>query len=171
MTKDGFEHVLDECCVLLTDEARTNGFESSPQFESRVREVLDELTKNSKSFIMNFNPHPQAFPDIAMGAFGVEVKFTMNDTWRSVANSVLETQRIDSVKYIYIVFGKMGGIPEVRWGGYAQSVIHVRTSHVPRFEVEYWGESVVPNKRIARWLEKADVCAKNWKPSESLFLD
>jgi site-specific DNA-cytosine methylase len=30
----------------------------------------------------------------------------------------------------------MGGIPEVKWGDYEQSVIHVRTSHVPRFEVE-----------------------------------
>ena len=60
----------------------------------------------------------------------------MNDTWRSVANSVLETQRIESVKHIYIVFGKMGGVPEVRWSEYEQSVIHVRTSHVPRFEVE-----------------------------------
>jgi hypothetical protein len=30
----------------------------------------------------------------------------------------------------------MGGVPEVRWGEYEQSVIHVRTSHVPRFEVE-----------------------------------
>lgn len=71
-----------------------------------------------------------------MGEYGVEVKFTRNDTWRSIANSVLETQRIDEVKHIYVVFGKMGGVPEVRWGEYEQSVIHVRTSHVPRFEIE-----------------------------------
>jgi len=37
--------------------------------------------------------------------------------------------------------------------------------------VEYWGESVAPEKRIARWLEKADKIAKDWVPSESLFLD
>jgi len=36
--------------------------------------------------------------------------------------------------------------------------------------VEYWGESVAPEKRIARWLEKADEIAKDWKPSASLFL-
>lgn len=30
----------------------------------------------------------------------------------------------------------MGGKPEVRWGDYEKSVVHVRTSHVPRFEVE-----------------------------------
>ena len=36
--------------------------------------------------------------------------------------------------------------------------------------VEYWGESVVPEKRIKRWLEKADLLAHDWKPSESLFI-
>ncbi|MHB8779684.1 MAG: restriction endonuclease, partial [Anaerolineales bacterium] len=46
------------------------------------------------------------------------------------------TNRIESVEKIYIVFGKIGGKPEVRWADYEQSVIHVRTSHVPRFEVE-----------------------------------
>jgi hypothetical protein len=136
MTKAEFETILDRCCVILSNESQASGFKSSSQFENRAREVLDELTRDDVSFTIDFAPHPQAFPDIAMGAFGVEVKFTLNDTWRSVANSVLETQRIESVKHIYIVFGKMGGTPEVRWGDYEQSVIHVRTSHVPRFEVE-----------------------------------
>jgi hypothetical protein len=136
MTKIEFEKLLDKSCAILTEEARTAGFKSSPQFENRVREVLATLTNNDNSFSIDFEPHPQAFPDIAMGDFGVEVKFTLNDTWRSVANSVLETQRIETVKHIYIIFGKMGGVPEVRWDEYEQSVIHVRTSHVPRFEVE-----------------------------------
>jgi hypothetical protein len=37
--------------------------------------------------------------------------------------------------------------------------------------VEYWGESVLPEKKIQRWLEKADNVASGWKPSASLFLD
>lgn len=136
MIKSEFEKILDICCERLTREAREAGFKTSAQFENRVREVLSALTKDDTSFEIDFNPHPQAFPDIAMGEYGVEVKFTLSDTWRSIANSVLETQRINEVKHIYIVFGKMGGLPEVRWGEYEQSVIHVRTSHVPRFEVE-----------------------------------
>jgi len=35
--------------------------------------------------------------------------------------------------------------------------------------VEYWGESVVPENRIVRWLEKADSYARDRKPSDSLF--
>lgn len=135
MTQEEFEKTLDNVCEQLTIEARSDIFKTSAAFEGRVREVLDEML-DDPSVEIDFKPHPQAFPDIAVGHFGVEVKFTLNDTWRSVANSVLETNRIDSVKRVYLVFGKMGGVPEVRWGDYEQSVIHVRTSHVPRFEVE-----------------------------------
>lgn len=136
MTAKEFESLLDNCCALLTNEAENKKFVSSKQFENRVREVLAVLTNDDEDIEIDFNSPAQAFPDIAMGEFGVEVKFTTADTWRSIANSVLETQRVEGVKYIYLVFGKMGGIPEVRWGEYESSVVHVRTSHVPRFEVE-----------------------------------
>lgn len=136
MTTKDFESLLDKCCEQLTSEARASGFKTSAQFENRVREVLRDFTTDDDSFQIDFNSPAQAFPDIAMDEFGVEVKFTLNDTWRSIANSVLETQRVEGVKYIYVVFGKMGGVPEVRWGEYEESVVHVRTSHVPRFEVE-----------------------------------
>lgn len=136
MTSKDFESILDEICNRLTREASVEIFTTATQFENRVREVLQDATESDPSIEIDFKPHPQAFPDIAVGAFGVEVKFTLNDTWRSVANSVLETNRIESVKKVYIVFGKMGGTPEVRWGDYEESVMHVRTSHVPRFEVD-----------------------------------
>lgn len=131
-----FESLLDRCCEILTAEARSAGFVSSKKFEDRVRQVLAELTDEDPTIEIDFNSPAQAFPDIAMGEYGVEVKYTTADTWRSIANSVLETQRVEGVRYIYIVFGKMGGTPEVRWGEYEESVVHVRTSHVPRFEVE-----------------------------------
>lgn len=136
MVQKDFEQVLDAACTKLTEEARKKPFQSSKQFEDRVREVLQE-TLGSKVAI-DFDPHPQAFPDIAVGEFGVEVKFTTNDTWRSVANSVLETNRVHDVKKVYLLFGKMGGTLEVKWGEYEKCVMHVRTSHVPRFEVELY---------------------------------
>ena len=147
MTIKEFEALLDTCCDQLSSEIRSTGFASSQQFEHHVREVINELIADT-GYKVDFKPHPQAFPDIAIGEFGIEVKFTLNDTWRSIANSVLETQRIDSVKHIYLLFGKMGGTPGVRWGEYEQSVIHVRTSHVPRFEVELPGDKAVAKKSL-----------------------
>ena len=135
MTKEEFETYLDKVAARLRDEARVTPFSSSKQFENRVREIASDVIANH-DVVVDFSPHPQAFPDIALGKFGIEVKFTTNDEWRSVANSVLETNRIDAVKHVYIVFGKMGGVPDVQWGEYEKCVMHVRTSHVPRFEVQ-----------------------------------
>lgn len=134
MTGADFESLLSKVCYRLTLEAQTAPFPTSKAFETRVREMLQEL--GGDGLAIDFDPHPHVFPDIAVGEFGVEVKFTTNDTWRSVANSIFEGSRNTSVKTIYVVFGKMGGAPEVRWGQYDDCVIHVRTSHVPRFEVE-----------------------------------
>lgn len=139
MTQKDFERILATICEKLTVEARRKLFLTSKEFEDHVREVAQEIMRGS-GIDIDFDPNPQAFPDIAIGDFGIEVKFTTNDTWRSVANSVLETNRIHDVKKIYLVFGKMGGDPEVKWGEYDKCVMHVRTSHVPRFEVEIGAE-------------------------------
>ena len=132
-----FETLLSLVADQLTHEARQELFSKPKEFEDRVREVLLEKGYNGK---IDFKPHPHIFPDIVLGKFGIEVKFTMNDTWRSVANSIFESTRSESVKHVYIVFGKMGGEPSVGWGRYEDCVMHVRTSHVPRFEVELFPE-------------------------------
>ena len=136
MNTTEFELLLDKLCSFLTEECRAGKpFEFSKSFENRVREVIQTLLVGSKIKV-DFDPHPYGFPDVVLGQFGIEVKFTTNDTWRSVANSVFESFRNKNVKHIYVVFGKMGGQPAVRWGRYEECVMHVRTSHVPRFEVD-----------------------------------
>lgn len=136
MNTNDFERLLDELCARLTRECTAGRrLTVSKSFENRVREVIRTLLVQFK-IPVDFAPHPYGFPDIVLGKFGVEVKFTTNDTWRSVANSVFESFRNKDVKRIYVVFGKMGGRPEVRWGRYEECVMHVRTSHVPRFEVD-----------------------------------
>lgn len=136
MNTKQFEHLLDELCLRLTGEcAEAGAFGASNAFENRVREVVRDLLQGH-NIRVNFDPHPYGFPDIALGKFGIEVKFTANDTWRSIANSVFERFKSEDVNSIYVVFGKMGGTPEVRWGRYEECVMHVRTSHVPRFEVD-----------------------------------
>lgn len=136
MSPEEFESILDRLCERLTAMIAAQGvFSSSPAFERQARELLEALLQNS-GFSINFSPHPHVFPDIVLPPFGIEVKFTLNDTWRSVANSVFESTRAPDVDHVYLLFGKMGGEPAVRWGHYGECVVHVRTSHVPRFEVE-----------------------------------
>lgn len=135
MDQEAFECLLNEICDRLTAEAKEELFLNSRNFESRVRALVIAEFIGTDTLI-EADPAAQSFPDIAVGKFGIEVKHTTNDTWRSVANSVLESNRNKCVEGIYIVFGKMGGIPKVRWGRYENCVMHVRTSHVPRFEIE-----------------------------------
>jgi len=140
MTKEQFEKLLDSVAAQLTEESKHNLFTTSKAFENRVRQVLEQIGGEYK-ITVDYEPHPYIFPDIAVGEFGIEVKFTAKDTWRSVANSVFETFRKQEVVFVYVIFGKMGGTPEVRWARYDDCVIHVRTSHVPRFEMEIGAES------------------------------
>lgn len=129
------EGKLDELCNILRAEAWSSKFKSSPEFESRVREVIATLLEDL-GVEVDFEPHPHVFPDIVLGDWGIEVKFTEKDTWRSVANSVFESTKSPDVKDVYVVFGKMGGEPDVKWARYGDCVMHVRTSHVPRFELD-----------------------------------
>lgn len=155
MKIDTFHYLLSRVCAELTSEARTTGFKKALEFERRVREVTQEqaniIDQNIKSLpldnrldetdfplsiTVDMNPPAQAFPDIVLGDVGIEVKFTEADTWRCIANSVLETNKVQSVKHICVVYCKMGGVPEVRFDDWEHAVMHVRTSHVPRFEIE-----------------------------------
>nr|WP_322814316.1 hypothetical protein [Chloroflexus sp.] len=104
MTVEEFEKILDDVVRMLNqdlergqafksakDFERPSGlcndisalegqaFKSAKDFESRVREVLDEFMQD-KGLVVDFNPHPHAFPDITLGEFGIEVKFTLHDT-------------------------------------------------------------------------------------------
>jgi hypothetical protein len=136
MNTQEFEDVLAKACAKLTKDVRANKEYHVPsKFEDRVRTVLAELTEG-EGIKIDMSPSAQAFPDIILGKFGVEVKVVHTDGWRTISNSVFEGSRDPSVRHIYILFGKMGGTPEVRFGRYEECVMHVRTSHVPRFEVE-----------------------------------
>lgn len=140
MTPAQFELLLSRVSNRLTADVRANTAHHSPhQFEDRVRQLLQELG-NDLGLHVNFSPHPQEFPDIALGEFGIEVKVVASDSWRTVGNSVFEGRRDPDVRHIYVLYGKLGGIPEVRWGRYEECVMHVRTSHRPRFEIEIGAE-------------------------------
>ncbi len=129
-----FERCLDVICDRLTREARNIGFKNSGQFEDRVRQLAYEICP--KGLGIDPNPKAQIFPDVPAGEYGIEVKYTEANSWRCIGNSIFEGHRAPGVEHIYIVYGKMGGKPEARWGRYEDCICHVRTSHVPRFEID-----------------------------------
>lgn len=140
MNRVEFENVLEEVCRRLSEEVRHDDRYHKPLvFEDRVREVMQTVLEEIGSAAA-LAPEIQGFPDIVVGRFGAEVKATESDSWRCIANSVSEGRRSQTVDRIFVIYGKMGGVPEVRWADYGESIIHVRTSHVPRFEIEIGSE-------------------------------
>lgn len=136
LDQEEFERLLDTVAFKLTQDVRTSKAYHKPSlFEERVREVVSDVL-HTIGYLGAMDAIVQGFPDIVIGKFGIEVKATESDSWRCIANSVSEGKRALEVEHIYVMYGKMGGTPEVKWADYGDSIIHVRTSHVPRFEIE-----------------------------------
>lgn len=77
------------------------------------------------------------FPDIIIDdVFGIEVKSTKSDQWHSLGNSINESKRIDSVKIIYFLFGKLGGDYGVSSKPYEACLKSIATTHYPRYVVD-----------------------------------
>lgn len=150
LSQQSFERILDQVAEKLTTEMREQPekqcFSAALNYEQHVRELLhDAIVKTGDTdHAVALHPAGQTFPDISAGIYGVEVKFTKNNTWVSIANSIRESQRDEKVKKVYLMFGKLGhsesAPAETRWKPYEDCVVHVRTSHEPRFQVDMSGE-------------------------------
>ena len=143
-----FEAILNRICEQLTKESRNpipRIAKNSDELESFIRqELTNEYTKQGISLALK--PKVQEFPDVIITPFGIEIKHTEKNTWVSIANSIRESHRPSGVERIYVVFGKYGGDPEVRWGIYENVVYHARTSHVPRFQIDMNAEESIFKK-------------------------
>ena len=83
-----FLKLLENTRKKLLKEMKNKPFKSASNFERRVREVIsDELHLIDDPVSVNFNSHSQAFPDICLEKFGIEVKYTEKNTWRGIASS------------------------------------------------------------------------------------
>lgn len=79
----------------------------------------------------------QKFPDIVANRFyGIEVKTTKQNHWKTTGNSVLESSRIADVERIYMLFGKLGEPIEFRFRPYEDCLSEVVVTHSPRYLID-----------------------------------
>lgn len=78
------------------------------------------------------------FPDIqAEHYYGVEVKTTKSNTWKSVGSSIVESTRIEDVSMIYMLFAKLGGdFAEFRCKPYEACLENISLTHQPRYQID-----------------------------------
>lgn len=110
---------------------------NASQFESMVCEHVAAASVGTEFEGTIKQTSTAAFPDIAArGYFGIEVKMTIKDHWRSVGNSVLESLREPGMERIYIMFGKLGGVPDVTYRLYQDCIPSVSVTHSPRYQID-----------------------------------
>lgn len=83
----------------------------------------------------------QRFPDIvayvnANKAFGLEVKTTKSNKWKSTGSSIFEGTRVDDVKNIHLLFGKLADPIEFRCRKYEECLYDVAITHSPRYLID-----------------------------------
>jgi len=79
----------------------------------------------------------QKFPDIiANDYFGIEVKTSQNDNWKSTGNSIFESTRVKSVERIYLLFGKYGNGIEYKIKPYEDCLSDIVVTHSPRYLID-----------------------------------
>lgn len=135
-SEEKFIELLDKSREFLVLDLRKDKNISALDFESLVCEKMRETSIGTEFEGTIRQTGAYAFPDIiANGYFGVEVKITIKDQWISTGNSVLETSRTEDVERIFIMFGKLGGIPDVRHRLYQECLPEISVTHSPRYKV------------------------------------
>lgn len=105
--------------------------------EPFVKDVMTEIAvgtpfENSIELIGG-----QKFPDIVAKRFyGIEVKTTTQNHWKSTGNSVLESTRVSDVERIFMLFAKLASPIEFRCRPYEEVLSEVVVTHSPRYLID-----------------------------------
>ncbi len=79
----------------------------------------------------------QRFPDIiAKKYYGVEVKTSTQNHWKTTGNSVLESTRAKDVERIFMLFGKLASPVEFKCRAYEECLSEVVVTHSPRYLID-----------------------------------
>lgn len=79
----------------------------------------------------------QKFPDIiAQKLYGIEVKTTTQNHWKTTGNSVLESTRVADVERIFMLFAKLANPIEFRCRPYEECLSEVVVTHSPRYLID-----------------------------------
>ncbi|MCQ2273975.1 MAG: hypothetical protein MJZ86_04180 [Bacteroidales bacterium] len=130
------EYVLNEEAKRVPSAFRKlNGTPMEDKALSVLREVAPSTPFPPDDIIL-VSGHK--FPDIiANRYYGVEVKTTKDDNWRSTGSSIVESTRVDDVENIYMLFGKLGGaVPQFRCKPYESCLYDIAVTHSPRYLID-----------------------------------
>mgnify|MGYP003638645716 FL=1 len=139
--KNEFNALLNSTIIELNAHAKSSPKKieqlKGNKLEPYVGDVMTELAvgtafENSIEVIGG-----QKFPDIIANKFyGIEVKTTTQNHWKTTGNSVLESTRVEDVERIFMLFGKLGKPIEFKCRAYEECLSEVVVTHSPRYLID-----------------------------------
>ncbi len=109
------------------------------EMEPVVLDILREISPQTPFRADNIRLISGArFPDIvAEKYYGVEVKTTKENCWRSTGSSIVESTRVEDVSRIYMLFGNLGSNPAMfRCRPYENCLSNIAVTHSPRYMID-----------------------------------
>ncbi len=139
--KKKFQDLLDQTLLSLKSESKSKQSEYSSLLGNKLeKKVFDTLCVNANgtSFDKSIElVSGQKFPDIvAKKYYGVEVKTTKSDQWKSIGSSVAEGTRVEGVERIFMLFGKMCSPIDFMCRPYEECLSEVVVTHSPRYQID-----------------------------------
>lgn len=136
-----FECLLNDSHLVIEHEAKADPKyflqRTATDFEEDVFESLCQSAKGTDfdKTIHLISGHK--FPDIVVGNYyGVEVKTSKQNYWKSTGNSVLESTRVDNVERIYIFFAKLTDPLGFKYRLYQDCLYDIAITHSPRYLID-----------------------------------
>jgi hypothetical protein len=136
-----FNSLLNSTVIELNKHARKSPKKieklTGSILEPYVKDILSDLAVGSQFENSIELIGGQKFPDIiANKFFGVEVKTTTKNHWKTTGNSILESTRVDDVERIFMLFGKLGKPIEFKYRAYEECLSEVVVTHSPRYLID-----------------------------------
>lgn len=139
--RNEFKLLMDATLNVINQRAKKSTSEISKlagnKLEPFIKEIMTEqaigsVFENTIELISG-----QKFPDIvAKKYYGIEVKSTTQNHWKTTGNSVLESTRVEDVERIFMLFGKLGKPIEFRYRPYEECLSEVVVTHSPRYLID-----------------------------------
>ena len=139
--KSEFSKLLDSTIVELNRQALSKPKKiqelKGNKLEPYVGDLMSELAFGTSFQDTIEVIGGQKFPDIVANKFyGIEVKTTTQNHWKTTGNSVLESTRVEDVERIFMLFGKLGKPIEFKCRAYEECLSEVVVTHSPRYLID-----------------------------------
>ncbi len=136
-----FEELCNRACKIMNDRAQASPdyylSKEARKLEPEVLEALEKAAVGTGFEGMVKMVSGQRFPDIVIGkSYGVEVKSTKGNRWETVGGSVAEGTRIEGVRHIFCLFGKLQKPVEFKVRRYEECLCDIAVTHSPRYRID-----------------------------------